>query len=264
MTPPASVWSASDGPNVAGAGPSVVLIHGTLDRSAGMLKLSRRLADRFEVIRYDRRGYGRSSEVGPPYTIADNVDDLFSVVDAHTDAPVTLFGHSYGGNVALAAAERRPDRVSGVVTYESPMSWLPNWQGAAADRSGWDDDPAGAAESFLRRLLGDRVWERLPESTRAQRRMEGATMIAEIGELSSRPPWRADRITVPVVAVAGTLSSSRHRDAMRALGEQIVSARVVDVDGARHFGPSTHPDAVAAIVAEMTDQATSQTRSPRD
>ena len=45
-----------------------------------MLRLSRRLSDRFHVIRYDRRGYGRSAAGGPPFTVADNVDDLERLV----------------------------------------------------------------------------------------------------------------------------------------------------------------------------------------
>ena len=51
------LWSEEAG---AADDPLVVVIHGSMDRSAGMLKLSRRLDDDFRVLRYDRRGYGRS------------------------------------------------------------------------------------------------------------------------------------------------------------------------------------------------------------
>ena len=39
------------------ANPLVVLIHGSMDRGAGLLRLSRRLDHDHHVLRYDRRGY---------------------------------------------------------------------------------------------------------------------------------------------------------------------------------------------------------------
>jgi pimeloyl-ACP methyl ester carboxylesterase len=38
----------------------IVLVHGAIDRAAGMIRIARRLKQH-EVIRYDRRGYGRSA-----------------------------------------------------------------------------------------------------------------------------------------------------------------------------------------------------------
>jgi 3-oxoadipate enol-lactonase len=40
--------------------PLVVLVHGSMDRSSSMRPTSEVLQDRFRVLRYDRRGYGRS------------------------------------------------------------------------------------------------------------------------------------------------------------------------------------------------------------
>jgi len=51
MTAPPPVWSATTGLD---DGRHIVLIHGSLDRSAGMLKLSRRLDQDFRVTRYEQ------------------------------------------------------------------------------------------------------------------------------------------------------------------------------------------------------------------
>ena len=40
--------------------PLVVLVHGSMDRMAGLAKVARRLAPDHHVLRYDRRGYGHS------------------------------------------------------------------------------------------------------------------------------------------------------------------------------------------------------------
>jgi pimeloyl-ACP methyl ester carboxylesterase len=249
---PAPLWSVTTG---VASGPEVVLVHGSLDRSAGLLKLSRRLADRCRVTRYDRRGYGRSRPHPGPFAIDDQVRDLIVAITSIPGVarPAIVFGHSYGGNVALAAAERHPDLVAGVITYETPLSWLPWWPGdsAGGDAVAWRDDPEEAAERFMRRLIGDARWERLPPSSRAARRAEGPAMIGELTDLRRVAPWSADRIGVPVLALRGEHGREHHREGTRALAAMLPDAEARTVAGANHFGPNTHPDQVAALVEEF-------------
>ncbi len=243
----AAIWSEEAGPRDA---PLVALIHGTMDRSAGLLKLSRRLDDRFRVLRYDRRGYGRSTPHAGPFGIEEQAGDLIGLLDGR---PAVLFGHSYGGNVALGVADRRPDLVRAVAVYETPLSWLPWWPGTTAASRALDgeDHPADAAEAFMRRLIGDERWSRLPPGTRAARRVEGAAMVGELADLRRRAPWDPSRITVPAVAMRGTEGAEHHSASTTHLGEVLAGGRVVEIEGARHFGPNTHPDAVAAELARL-------------
>ena len=244
-----NIWSATTG---VVDGPHVVLIHGSLDRSAGMLKLSRRLDDEFRVTRYDRRGYGRSTPHPGPFDIDAQVADLAAVIDGAPRAgrPRVLVGHSYGGNVALAYVDRHPDGVAAVVTYESPLSWEPWWprDSAGGDAMTWRSDPEEAAERFMRRLIGDERWDRLPPSTRAARRAEGSAMIGELADLRAQAPWRVDRIVVPVLVLRGEHGQEHHRMGTEALGEMLDHAEVDIVPSARHFGPNTHPDEVSARI----------------
>lgn len=250
-----TVWSVTTGRPGA---PHVVLVHGSLDRSAGLLKLSRRLDDRFRVSRYDRRGYGRSRPHDGPFAMSEQIADLVAVVEAATDAapPCIVVGHSYGGNVGLAAAERRPELVAGVVTYESPLSWEPWWphDSAGGNAMAWRDDPEEAAERFMRRLIGDDRWDRLPPSSRAARRAEGVAMIGELADLRQHPPWSADAVRVPVLAMHGEFGRDHHRAGTRALSAMLPDAELQVVEGAHHFGPNTHPDLVAGLVAAFVDR----------
>lgn len=226
----------------------VVLIHGSMDRSAGLLKLSRRLDRCFRVARYDRRGYGRSAPHDGPFDMDAQVADLLGVLDGRR---AVLFGHSYGGNVALATAARHPASVRAVAIFESPLPWKPWWPRDAAGGTALAGDEAAAAERFMRRLLGDARWERLPERTRASRRREGSTMVRELADLRDHEPWRGADVRVPVVAMRGSDGAGHHRRAMEALPAELPTVRVEVVEGSRHFGPNTHPDQVAAIVADL-------------
>ncbi len=109
----------------------------------------------------------------------------------------------YGGNVALALADRHPELVRAVGVYESPLSWLDWWPGttAGADALATRGDPAEAAERFMRRLIGDERWHRLPESTRraaAGRRCgDGGragrpTLARAVGSVAREGPGRGD------------------------------------------------------------------------
>ena len=68
----------------------------------------------------------------------------------------------------------------------------------------WRDDPEQAAEQFMRRLIGDDRWDKLPPTSREARRAEGPAMIGELSNLRAHAPW-ARRLTSrssPVVTKA--------------------------------------------------------------
>lgn len=261
----------------AGEGPLVALVHGAMDRSGGMLRVRRVLQPTCRVLRYDRRGYARSLAAGPPVSFDQQVDDLAALLDGR---PAVLAGHSFGGLICLALAERRPELVRAVVVYEAPMAWTPWWPGgrpgdrpngrgagdagAAGPGAGdagavgpGDRDGPDAAEWFLRRMLGDAVWERLPAGMRAERRAEGPTLVAEMR--SVRPPAPAPfdprAVTVPVVVAHGTETRAHHRRAARELAERLPRGELRVVEGATHGAHLTHPDDFAGLVRRAIARA---------
>jgi pimeloyl-ACP methyl ester carboxylesterase len=234
--------------------PLVVVVHGSMDRSAGMLRLSRRLDNRYRVARYDRRGYGRSAPHDGPFDMAAQVADLLAVMAGRQ---AMLIGHSYGGNVALATAARHPEAVVGVAIYESPLSWEPWWPGTTAGAAAvaTQGDPADAAERFMRRLIGDARWEALPQRTRDQRRAEGAAMVGELTDLRLHRPWSPADVHVPVVIGYGSRGADHHRDGMRRAAESLPGSTLVELANCRHDAPLSHPDLfdmqIVATLARM-------------
>ena len=228
--------------------PLIAVIHGSMDRSAGMLKLSRRLDADFRVLRYDRRGYGRSFPHPGPFTMDSQVDDLIELLAGRK---AVLIGHSYGGNVALATAEHHPDLVAGVAVYETPLSWESWWPGTTAGSIAVAEagKPQEAAESFMRRTVGDRRWEALPERTQQIRRAEGVAMVEELADLRRNRPWDAEHIAVPVITSFGSLGAPHHRDGMRYAAE-LLHCPVVELPGCRHDAPLSHPDLFRSAVVD--------------
>lgn len=222
-----------------------------MDRATSFGRVARRL-DGYEVTRYDRRGYGNSLGLGPPTGFDQQVADLVDVLDGR---PAMVAGHSYGGTIAAAAAQRHPDLVVGVVAYESPMPWADWWprHSAGASAVAAASNPADAAERFMRRMLGDERWKRLPASTRAARRREGPTLVAEMAHLRPPNPPAHDpsRITVPVLAAHGTEGADHHRRAAEVLADDVPAGELVVLDGVGHGVHLTDPAEFARLVATL-------------
>jgi pimeloyl-ACP methyl ester carboxylesterase len=235
------------------ARPLIILCHGSMDRSAGMLRLSRRLEEAAVVIRYDRRGYAKSRDIGPPYGVDEQIADLALVLDRYAPGrSVDLaFGHSFGGNVVLGLAAQRPELIARTAVYETPLSWLDWWPnsgagGAAAQAA----SPQDAAEAFMRRLVGDERWERLPQAIQARRRAEGEAMVAELGDLRRAAPWNPDDVRCPVLAVSGDKGRLHHQRGMQLLAGMLPRAVFARLNGAGHGAPNTHPTELSMLLRE--------------
>ena len=217
-----------------------------MDRGAAFVKLARRLDD-VTTVRYDRRGYGRSIDAGVCATLDDQIADLCQVIDGER---VVLVGHSSGAVIALAAASQLGSQVRGVLAIEPPMPWEPWWpRRTAGGVAAATPDPGDAAEAFMRRIVGDAVWESLPAGTRAQRRAEGPALLADLRMLRrDRAPWDPSRLTMPLVVGYGDATDARHRRAVEVLADAVPGAQVLIVPGAGHNVPTTHPDALVPAV----------------
>src|SRR3954452_25405155 len=117
IEPDASLWVER-----SGSGPVVALAHGfTLDHRMWQPQLEA-FSKSHTVIRYDMRGFGRSSMPlpGAEYSQARN---LAMLLDRLGIARTALIGLSYGGWVALEFALLFPERVSALVTVDSGLQF---------------------------------------------------------------------------------------------------------------------------------------------
>ncbi|MEO7399091.1 MAG: alpha/beta hydrolase [Ilumatobacteraceae bacterium] len=251
------IWSEEAG---EAAAPLVVLIHGAMDRSTSMLRLSRRLEGRFRVLRYDRRGYGRSqSDDAPdgPFGVDAQLADLVALLAGRR---ALLVGHSYGGDVALATAARHPELIAGISVYEAPLSWASWWPrttagaeavATAGNGSGSAEDAAeNAAEQFMRRLIGDAAWDALPVRTRTVRRAEGAALVGELRDLQAGQPWRDTDVRCPVVLGFGARGADHHKRGMGALHDLFPQSLLEELAECRHDAPNSHPQLFVETLVE--------------
>ena len=242
----------TDGPDV----PVIVLVHGSLDRAGSFARVVRRLDD-LHTVSYDRRGYHRSRHVVPVHeTLDGHVEDLLTVIDGR---PAVVVGHSYGGDIALAAALHPGGSgpIRAVAAFEPPMPWLGTWATRPNPvRPPSDDDPGMVAERFFRRMVGDSAWDRLPEGTKEARRADGAALAAELNAIRvTDPPFDVTALDVPAVFGRGTESLPHHRASADWLVAHVPGAELIEIEGASHGAHLTHPDAFAQFVRAAVARA---------
>ena len=102
-----------------GAGPPVLLVHGSVTGGAMTWDAQRPLAQLWHLFVVDRRGYFPN----PPVEVEDFEVDAGDVAELLTE-PMHLVGHSYGGVVALLAAAQRPGMVRSLTVNEPPAFGL--------------------------------------------------------------------------------------------------------------------------------------------
>jgi pimeloyl-ACP methyl ester carboxylesterase len=117
--------TSKDGTSIAfdrlGNGPSVILVAGALGfRShATFADLAARLARRFTVYNYDRRGRGDSGDTAP-YAVQREVEDIDALIDA-AGGSASLYGLSSGAVLGLEAGSKLPTKVRKLALYEPPF-----------------------------------------------------------------------------------------------------------------------------------------------
>jgi pimeloyl-ACP methyl ester carboxylesterase len=135
----------STGAELAGAGSGVVVVHPSMVTAADYTRFAQKLSAALgrPVHTFNRRGRGQSSPQPEDYTLDADIRDLESVMK-HT-ASTDVFGHSFGGAVALHAARSLP--VERLAVYDPAVSvnhsvkadWTEEYERATA---AGDDDRA--------------------------------------------------------------------------------------------------------------------------
>lgn len=265
-----TTYTAADGTELAAdhlprGGPAVVLLHaGVADRRAWS-EVADALSERgFDVIAYDRRGFGETPATGIP----DHVADLRAVLDQAGGRQAWLVGNSQGGRIALDLAAADPTRVAGLVLIAPAVSGARDPGDdeldpdtlridaaiEAADARG-DLDAVNRHEAHLW-LDGPaapegRVGGAARELFLAMNAVALAAEWPEGAEPEEPPTWdRLGEITVPATVAWGELDLPWFADQCRALAERLGNVRgTTEIPGVAHLPGLEDPEGVAELIA---------------
>jgi pimeloyl-ACP methyl ester carboxylesterase len=233
--------------------PRVLFVHGSVVNGDLTWGAQAPLADRFELVIPNRRGF-------PPGPDVDRVDFeeeavwLGQLVEPGTH----LVGHSYGGVISLFAAVRYADRLRSLTLVEPPAFGIARGNAAADEFAAsatelWEHGPTDPAE-FLRSFLVAVGSSTPPGDLTPELLQGGRTLMVE------RYPWTAEP---PLDELAATpfpklvVSGAHHPafDAVCDVLEAKLGAERVVLPGAGHSVPrlgAPFNDVLAAFVTRSS------------
>jgi len=195
----------------AGAGPSLVIVHGGAGDRTRWTPLFPLFATQFRVCAMDRRAHGASGDT-LPYSLQKEVEDVLAVVAAQP-RPVYVLGHSFGAVCAFEAAFRT-SKIARLALYEPPVR-LEDHSAVLARMEAMIQigDREGALTTFMREIVlisADEVAAMKARPSWAGLLATVDTSVRQDRALSQYhfDPARARTMTVPTLLMTGSKTES--------------------------------------------------------
>ena len=236
-----------------GQGLTVLFIHGSAaDHTTWSIQLAGTLAERFTLVAYDRRKDAT--------TVEQHAADAAELLAGER---ALVIGSSFGSVIALELARTRPTLVTGAILIEPPMAASDALEAASVafvaefDRRAAEQGGPAAAEFFLRFVLGDVAYERMPRTFQERSKQMWAEIRADSAALLAYKPRYAElaSVDVPVLLLGGERSAPYFRPTLEALKAALPRARIETVPRAGHMLHAEASRRFAQLLIEFADAA---------
>lgn len=270
--------------DLGGVGRPLLLSHATGFHGHCYAPMAHELADRFHSVALDYRGHGDSATLlgedrQPVVDWERYGDDATAVATALVESrgvPLVAFGHSMGGACLLMAAHRNPSLFTHLVLFEpivfptqsahpaadGPNGPSPLVAGARRRRASFPSFEAAIENYAAKPPLGAFTPSALDAYVRHgfRRGEDGAVHLKCLPETEARTfesggshtTWDVlHEIETPVLVVAGVVEEFQPSGRAQPIAEVLPNGTYLQDDALDHFGPMTHPDLMARIVADF-------------
>lgn len=254
----------------SGAGPSLLLVHGTGCDGSVWDDALPELTSRFTVLSMDRRGHGLSGDAGS-YRIENEWDDIAACIEALADGPCDVVGHSYGGLCALGAA-RAGARIRRLALFEPPIptyceAYYPGHMIEAMRTALARGDSHAAAQAFVRGVFRTDVVEPtdIKKLVTWEQMVKCAPIVLREVETVDRFRLAAEDYrdwTIPTLLMLGSDSPPQFRATIESLRAILSGSQVAELQGQQHRALMTAPTLFATTVRKFMKSRGEKSKSP--
>ncbi len=232
-----------------GSGETLVLIHDGLIHHKIWDQQFAIFAKHFTVVRYDRRGYGRSPQ---PQSAFSNLDDLLAVYEHLEIDRAGLVGMSAGGGLAVDFTLAHPARVRLLVLVGAVVSGFSYTEHMSTRGGRFNRSFYGDPEAYRRYWTNDDPYAVAPQNTAARKRFRELieanphNLHFEKFRIARKPARLAigvlGEIHVPTLIIVGEHDIPDVHAHAGALAAGITDSRRIIVPGAGHLVPLEQPE----------------------
>jgi pimeloyl-ACP methyl ester carboxylesterase len=242
--------------DVEGSGEPLLMIQGLGYGRTGWGPAPARLAQRFEVVTFDNRGFGDSDITPGPYTTAQLAGDALALLDTLEIERAHVLGISLGGMIAQELVLAEPARVQKLVlcstTAGGPTAVPMPGKTAALMQRQPRLDPHEAMRLFVENALSPEPPEGLVDEIVAYRTAnppDGAGWYAQAQAGAAHDAMaRLGEIRMPTLVLHGTADNVVDAGNASLIADAIPGARLELLDGVGHLLPWERPDEFVAVV----------------
>jgi 3-oxoadipate enol-lactonase len=243
---------------ISGSGPTMVLIHDGLVHSEVWNAQFSYFSKEYKVIRYDRRGYGKSSPATGNYSNLEDLNTLFTNLKIER---ACLLGASSGGRLAIDFALSNPQKVSSMVLVGAVVGGFSYTRHFNTRGSHLPTDLKDDQEESLY-YASDDPYEIYYENIAAREklielvknypvRIYGSQIIAS----QNTPAYkRLDEINIPVLILSGEFDIPDVHAHAGAINAGISNSRRMIIPKAGHLIPMEQPDLFNETVENFLKQ----------
>src|SRR5271169_4690077 len=206
----------------------------------------------FPLLRYDRRGHGKSSVPKGPYTMERLGRDVLAVLDGLGIQKINWCGLSMGGMVGMWLGANAPNRIDKLI-LSNTSSYFPDktaWEGRI--KMAREKGLAGIVDANMERWFTKDFRERSPQTMARMRDMFVATNVEgyigcgeAIRDMDHRP--LLPNITVPTLVIAGKHDPATTLEANEFICAHIPGAKIAVLEAA-HIANMEQPKVYADTV----------------
>ena len=241
-----------------GTGDPLVLSHGGGGNHAVWYQQVPALAQKYRVVTWDQRGFGRSSDVSEQAGPASAVEDLKALLDHLRITSAHLVGQSMGGWAVMGFALRYPERVRSLVLADTVAGIFTPEAARAIDSASRSPTRPDQLPITQHPGLSDALGTRDPAKAFLYRQIGGSTP-AGMGEKLRQTTYELKdvrRIRIPVLLVVGEHDQVFPPATIRSIAAEIRGAQVTVVPGAGHSPYFETPDVWNEAVMEFLGSVT--------
>ncbi|MBU3607750.1 3-oxoadipate enol-lactonase [Polynucleobacter nymphae] len=216
------------------------------------------LADRYRVLRYDKRGHG-GSEVSPgPYSIAQLADDAIGLLDALGIEKVHFMGLSIGGMIGQQLGARYPERIYSLSLCNTASEMPPRSLWKERFEIAKTQGIAGLVDGTIKRWFTAPFIERAPAEIEKVRQMILGTNVDGYMACGSAVRDMAQstmllKIKTPTLVLSGRYDPACTVEQGIVLNRLIDGSKMVVLEDAAHLSNIEQPAAFNRAVRDFID-----------